>query len=149
MGERGAPVRFLAAVDGSEHAVRACRTAVGLLQQRGQEVLILVVLSFELDPYTLLGEDLADTPERLEIVRGAVEQATAEPRQIFEEAGYTVSVRHRFGNPADEILDEIGQWGTDLVIMGRRGLSRASRWLLGSVSDRVVRHAHVPVLIIP
>jgi nucleotide-binding universal stress UspA family protein len=114
----------------------------------GAEVRLLVILSFELDPYTLLGEELDDTPERLRMVREAVERATGEVRPVFETAGHQVSVAHRFGNPADEILQEVEEWKPDLVVLGRRGLSAPSRWLLGSVSDRVLHHAHAPVLVV-
>ena len=59
-----------------------------------------------------------------------------------------VEVRHRFGNPADEILAEAQEREPDLIVVGRRGLSAPGRWLIGSVSDRVVRHAHAPVLVV-
>lgn len=142
-------LRVLAAVDGSEPALRACQTAADLLGRRHADIRLLVVLSFEIDPYTLLGEEFADTPERLRLVREAVERTTAEPRSVFEKAGHRVSATHTFGNTAEEILKEVTEWRADLVVMGRRGLSGASRWLMGSVSDRVVRHAHVPVLVVP
>lgn len=144
-----APLNVLAAVDGSEAAIRACRTATGILALQGGEVRLLVVLSFELDPYTLLGEELEDTPERLRVVSDTIERAVAQPRRIFEDAGCRVSVGHRFGNPADEILLVIEELGPDVVVMGRRGLAAPGRWLLGSVSDRVVHHTKAPVLVGP
>jgi len=140
------PVRVLVGTDGSEPALRASRTAAALLPQ-GTEVRLIVVLSFELDPLTLLGEELEDTPERQRMVHQAVERAVAEPRQVFEEAGHRVTVTHRFGNPADEILSEVEEWRPELVVVGRRGLTAPGRWLLGSVSDRLVHHASVPVLV--
>lgn len=36
--------------------------------------------------------------------------------------------------------------GIDLIVVGRRGRSTLERWLLGSVSERVLRYAHCPVL---
>jgi nucleotide-binding universal stress UspA family protein len=143
------PIRVLAAVDGSEHAERAAQVAAGLLAGRRLEVGLLVVLSFELDPYTLLGESLEDTPERQRAESHAVESATSAPKGIFEAVGARVEVRHRFGNPADEILAEAHKREPDLIVVGRQGLSAPARWLIGSVSDRVVRHAHAPVLVVP
>ena len=143
------PIRVLAAVDGSEHAERAAQVAAGLLAGRRLEVEVLVVLSFELDPYTLLGESLEDTPERQRAERHAVETATSAPKRIFEAVRARVEVRHRFGNPADEILAEAQEREPDLIVVGRQGLSAPARWLIGSVSDRVVRHAHAPVLVVP
>jgi nucleotide-binding universal stress UspA family protein len=141
-------LKVLVAVDGSEHATRAAQRAADFLRGRSVESRLLVVLSFELDPYTLLGEPLADAPEREAMVQQAVERAVTEPRRILEEAGHLVSVGHRFGGPAEEILGEIERLAPDLVVLGRRGLSGPARWLLGSVSDRVVRHARAPVLVV-
>ncbi len=141
------PHRVLVATDGSEGASRATLLAVRFLRGERVEARVLTVLSFEMDPYTLLGEVTPETPERLDVLDRAVERATEAPRRILEEAGHRVAVVHRFGNPADEILADIDEWGPDLVVMGRRGLAAPSRWLLGSVSDRVLRHSHVAVLV--
>lgn len=140
--------RVLVAADGSPPAVRAATMLAEMLVPGSAEVLVLAVLSFELDPYTLLGEELSDTRERLRNVEETVEHTTGEVRRILEEAGHKVSATHRFGNPADEIIEEIIEWRPDLAVLGRRGLSGPSRWLLGSVSERVVRHAQVPVLVV-
>jgi nucleotide-binding universal stress UspA family protein len=36
----------------------------------------------------------------------------------------------------------------DLVILGRRGNSLFEKWILGSVSERVLRYAHCPVMVV-
>lgn len=147
--EPGARARkILVGTDGSPPAIRACEFVRDLLSLAGADVRLLVVLSFTLDPYTLLGEALEDTPERLNDARRAMEEAAKLASPIFERAGAHVTVRQRFGNPAEEILEEIAEWKPDLVVTGRRGLGTAQRWMLGSVSDRVTRHAKVPVLVV-
>jgi len=50
------------------------------------------------------------------------------------------------GNPADEILDYAKTHGVDLIAMTTHGRSGLARWSLGSVAERVMRHATVPVL---
>jgi nucleotide-binding universal stress UspA family protein len=52
------------------------------------------------------------------------------------------------GYPADEIIATAGDFDTDLVVVGARGLGGMARLLLGSVSERVLRHARCPVLIV-
>jgi nucleotide-binding universal stress UspA family protein len=50
------------------------------------------------------------------------------------------------GNPADEILDYAKTHDIDLIAMTTHGRSGIARWSLGSVTERVMRHATVPVL---
>lgn len=50
------------------------------------------------------------------------------------------------GKPADEIMGFADKHGVDLIIMSTHGRSGITRWLLGSVAERVVRHSAVPVL---
>jgi nucleotide-binding universal stress UspA family protein len=52
------------------------------------------------------------------------------------------------GNPADKILDYANENQVDLIIMSTHGRSGISRWAFGSVAEKVVRHATVPVLTI-
>ena len=53
------------------------------------------------------------------------------------------------GRAADEIIDYAGKNQVDLIIMSTHGRAGVSRWVLGSVADRVVRHSPVPVLVVP
>jgi nucleotide-binding universal stress UspA family protein len=53
------------------------------------------------------------------------------------------------GRPADEILNYATDNKVDLIIMSTHGRSGVSRWFFGSVAEKVIRHATVPVLISP
>ena len=64
-------------------------------------------------------------------------------------AGLTVRWAVARGRAADEILDYAAKSNVDLIIMTTHGRSGIARWALGSVADRVVRHAMAPVLTIP
>ncbi|TNF29595.1 MAG: universal stress protein [Deltaproteobacteria bacterium] len=55
---------------------------------------------------------------------------------------------HAYGDPAKEIVYQAGYLGVDLIVMGSRGLSPFRELLLGSVSDKVARHANIPVTIV-
>jgi nucleotide-binding universal stress UspA family protein len=50
------------------------------------------------------------------------------------------------GWAADAIMGYADQNGVDLIIMSTHGRAGIGRWFMGSVADRVVRHATVPVL---
>jgi nucleotide-binding universal stress UspA family protein len=52
------------------------------------------------------------------------------------------------GDPREEIVRAAEEWPADLVVLGARGLTSVARFLLGSVSLAVARHAHCPVLVV-
>ncbi len=54
----------------------------------------------------------------------------------------------RTGNPFQEIADYAGGIDADLIVMHSHGRTGAAQLLVGSVSERVVRHAHCPVLVL-
>jgi nucleotide-binding universal stress UspA family protein len=64
------------------------------------------------------------------------------------EAGVDLTSRVAVGHPAEQILRESEDAPVDLIVMGRRGTTRAARWILGSVSGRVLAHAHCPVAVV-
>lgn len=53
-----------------------------------------------------------------------------------------------FGSPGEEIADYAEQHGADMIVMPSHGRSGLKRLLLGSVTERVVRSAHCPVLVL-
>ena len=52
------------------------------------------------------------------------------------------------GHPAEQIIHRAEAAGIDLIILGRRGRSMISRMMLGSVSERTLRYAHCPVMVV-
>jgi nucleotide-binding universal stress UspA family protein len=64
-------------------------------------------------------------------------------------AGFTVSTEVRSeGDPRSAILDAAEKWPADLIVVGSHGRSGFDRFLLGSVSEGVVRHAPCSVEVI-
>lgn len=51
--------------------------------------------------------------------------------------------------PADGILAAVAESGADALVIGSHGRSMASRWILGSVTERVIRDSTVPVFVVP
>jgi nucleotide-binding universal stress UspA family protein len=52
------------------------------------------------------------------------------------------------GDPADEILITAKKVNADIIVLGYKGYGKEGRFLLGSVTDKVVRHASVSVLVV-
>jgi nucleotide-binding universal stress UspA family protein len=63
-------------------------------------------------------------------------------------AGFAVTEAPRLGRPADEIIAVARQQQADLIVMGARGLGAIGRFILGSVSLKVLQHSTCSVLVV-
>ncbi len=68
--------------------------------------------------------------------------------QKLTKAGFTAEPLCYLGNPAEEIMKAASQQQADLIVMGAKGLGAIARFLIGSVSTRVVQHANCAVLVV-
>lgn len=66
----------------------------------------------------------------------------------FLPSGINLNTKILWGNPAQQICVESKEGQYDLIVMGRRGLDENTDYIMGSISNRVVRHASCPVLIV-
>jgi nucleotide-binding universal stress UspA family protein len=64
------------------------------------------------------------------------------------EAGFAAEPVCRLGKPAEEIMKEAAKEHAELIVMGAQGLGAVARFLIGSVSTRVVQHANCAVLVV-
>ena len=71
----------------------------------------------------------------------------ADAERSLTAQGIAVALEPRAGDPATAILDVAEKAEVELIVMGTRGLGTAERWLIGSVSDKVLHHAHCSVLV--
>ena len=89
--------------------------------------------------------------ELKEIMNSTLEQAENHLRELGHMLQHTrrsVAAEVLRGEPASQILEAAERTETDLIIMGSHGEGGVDRWLLGSVSERVARHAHCSVLVV-
>jgi nucleotide-binding universal stress UspA family protein len=135
-------------IDGSDTAHEAMRQATALARAVGAR--IELVSAYEPVSDARLRESIA-VPQDLhwiinprEDVEATLEAAAAEIRA----GGVEVAVFARQGDPADAILDVAEERGSDLIVVGNKGMTGAKRFLLGSVPNKVSHHAPCSVLII-
>ena len=136
----------LVAVDGSPSSRKAARFALSLASGAKAKVTLLSVLEPpQVLPVAPLGGFVVSTPAPTEADLRSVNATLKEMAQ--ESHGVEVTTQVEVGDIADTIVDTAQKLGADLIVMGARGLGAAKRILLGSVSDRVVHHAHCPVTV--
>jgi len=138
---------ILVPVDGSESSVRAARFGMRLARALGVGVTWFYVFpAASVELIGMAGMSRADI-ERASGISG--ERVFGQLRQALEgELIEQLSFETAMGDPAEEIIAYTEQHDAVLVVIGRRGLSRIKTLLLGSVSDKVMRHAKSPVTVI-
>jgi nucleotide-binding universal stress UspA family protein len=80
--------------------------------------------------------------------RAAAERYLSQLVNHTKYRGVTTQSEVVVGSPADSIADYADKNGVDLIIIATHGRSGVSRWVWGSVADRVLRSASVPVLMV-
>ncbi len=133
---------LLLPTDGSDTAEAVVRQGLDLAAQFGATVHLLTVVDDDhLETRSLLGED--DDPD--ELVARAGERHT-ELVSAGRDRGLEVVTATTNGDPAEEIVDYADREGVGLIAMGTAGRGGFERFVVGSVTDAVVRTAPVPVL---
>ena len=79
--------------------------------------------------------------------RRQAESALESLKRDLHQHGYEVETMVAHGDPAEEIVAIAADKGVGCIVMGSRGRSKVAELLLGSVSDKVIRAAKCPVLI--
>ncbi|HVZ54661.1 MAG TPA: universal stress protein [Pseudolabrys sp.] len=140
--------RIIAATDGSPGANRALDLAVRLAKTGGCELTILTVggnvSSAELRRLAEVDGDLSKimTADATDIL----ERARKRVRRLGLPA---VKLQTEWGEPAETLIDTVKREKPDMLVIGRRGRSRLSSLLLGSVSQKVATLAPCAVLVVP
>jgi nucleotide-binding universal stress UspA family protein len=141
---------ILVPVDGSEAAHAALDQAIELQKLCDAELLILSVYrehNLWKASMTMVRDDLTrSTDEALEEFAREV----AERSKAYVKSKGVEKVRSFYmgGGPARMIVKFSEDHGADLIVMGSRGMSDSTRYLLGSVSHKVTSLAQCPVMVI-
>lgn len=134
---------ILLGVDGSAHALKAARLAGNMA--RAMKADLRVVVAFDPVPSYLGNSNLE------EAIAARVQAAEAILKEALEAVGETpapVATEILEGPPAEAILAVAETRGNDLIIVGSRGHGRLASLLLGSQSNKIIQHAHCPVLVV-
>jgi len=140
--------RILVPTDGSEITAKAVATAVRLAKLTGAEVLAIGVK--EPFPYSTISEmqpvppqEFYDAQERIarKNVKVVLDLAKADNVSC---QGHTVEALH----PWEAILDHAKTKQCDLIVMASHGRKGMSALLLGSVTQKVLTHGKLPVLVV-
>lgn len=141
-------MKILVPVDGSKHAEEALYTAIELLKSKPGELFVLsVVPSFEAFDLELSAASRDSLRRDFEakggkVVNRSCDIATGEGVKVHCKAEVSAT------SVPDAIIAFAENEKVDLIVIGSRGLSPASRFRMGSVASKVVRHAPCSVYVV-
>jgi nucleotide-binding universal stress UspA family protein len=141
-------MKIVVPFDASEPSIKAVEFAGKFALQNSAEVYLLHVAYDQLDYAIGRTRQLLPPP--------APEALEENSQHILDEGkallgkfpGLVVKGKTLLGHPADEICRFAHEIEADMIIIGSRGLTGVNRFLMGSVSSRVVPHAHCSVIVI-
>ena len=89
--------------------------------------------------------------DEMELIEIQNSQSENIVEQTIKKLGGEMQVTHftEYGSTADGIIRCAKEFGADLIVVGTHTRHGLDRLLMGSVAEHVVRHAHVPVLVVP
>ncbi len=138
--------KILLPVDGSDIGKKSYDYAKDLALKYDAEIVIFnsqditPAFGWVYDPVIVKNDE--NNPEKM------AERIVADTKKIFEDTGIKVSTETALGDPAITILEVVEDSDFDLIIMCTHGMSAGKRFLLGSVTNKVVHHADIPVLVV-
>jgi nucleotide-binding universal stress UspA family protein len=156
--------KILVPLDGSEHSLKALDYAIGVARKFSSVVHIVHIVhivqavsaatydtAFMMRGLYTRASDMAGPSFMIDLKNHLEENgrrilATTETKT--REAGIKAVTTLLYGSPAEEIINFAEKEEVDLIVIGDRGLGSVTRFFLGSVSNKVSRHAPCPVLIV-
>jgi len=134
--------KILVGFDGSEQAEKAVETALALASSLDSRLLVFSVARPP-EPATMVELDAM-----LEDAREHFEEKFKGIRQRAKDLEVELETDIAVGHPIEQIVHRAELDHIDLIILGRRGTSRFEKMLVGSTSEKVLRYAHCPVMVV-
>jgi nucleotide-binding universal stress UspA family protein len=137
--------KILVPLDGSAHSEVGLSHAARLAKLSNAELLIMVAFD---PPSRLHRRGLLPPEEIVQAMESDARELAGEAAQLLQSKGVKVRAVAVRGDPSEAIIGVSEDENVDLIVMGRRGLQGLRGMLLGSVSERVLRHSEIPVMVV-
>src|SRR5437016_4461437 len=142
-------MRILLAIDDSKFSEAAIEAVIKQARPQDTEVRVLHVVE---SPPLLVARELGGyepaLENALEFQKQYAEAVVAKAAALLRARGLKVAAALEVGDPKSKILDVAEEWHADLIVLGSHGRKGLDRFLMGSVSDAVARHARCSVEIV-
>jgi nucleotide-binding universal stress UspA family protein len=143
---RDGPSSIMIAIDGSKAAKNAADFGIKFARQYGAKVYAVCVLNVTAYDTVFLGDSWSN--EAFQAFDKAAHRETSSVAEKAKLAGLDAEPIILKGSAAEKILDFADEHNVDMIVIGSLGKSGIERFALGSVSEKVVRHSKIPVLVV-
>ena len=130
------------AFDASPHAEHALNVALSMAGDMKAKLFVLAVIRPP-EP-----AESAEFHAVLDDGRERYESSFVPVRERAREKGIELETDVVVGHPAEQILHRADAIQASLIVLGKRSHTILHRWMLGSNSERVLKYAHCPVMIV-
>lgn len=139
--------KIVVAYDGSENSLKALDKAIEIAKCNDAQLYVVgVVRMFEFGAIDYISPQEIEEYEKQEISKE--ERYLKEAIQKISQAGLSGIYKVMEGDPAEEIMTYADEIGSDLIVVGRRGVGGFKRLLIGSTSSNIVKYANQSVLVV-
>ena len=140
--------KILVPIDGSEASLKAARYAVKIAKQ--EKAKLVCIHAIGIPVYITEYRSPLLLPSYYEAGKKLSEEWFTKVREIAskEDVNVNTELIMEVVSVVDAIVSYASEKDVDLIIMGTRGRTGVKRFMLGSVADGVVSHAHCPVLVV-
>jgi nucleotide-binding universal stress UspA family protein len=143
--------KILIATDGSKHSEKAAEK--GIEMAKLSQGTITAVYVMDIGKEYAIGDMSFNVADKvIEGMRGSLQKqgdlATKHIEEMAKTAGVPAERRVLEGHPADDILKLAEDSKMNLIVVGSIGVTGLDKFLLGSVTEKVVRNSKVPVLVV-
>lgn len=137
--------KILVAVDGSDSGKNAFRQACRIVREDKSWITVITTLPIYQDQFEVLS--IKETVSKR--LRKEGDKILSEIKEIANEEEVFIKTRVEEGTPFQTIVDIADEGGYTLIVMGRHGMTRLEKALVGSVTARVIGHSRSDVLVVP
>jgi len=137
--------KILVAIDGSQSAYNALKSAIDLAKQFNSELYLVSVVNTDNLP---LNVGVSYAPGLVSDLEHNANRDLDKARDIVKEAGLTCHVNLLNGEPREQLIKFPKDNQIDLIVMGKTGTSPFTRVFVGSVTRYVSEHSQINILIV-
>ena len=146
--------KVLVPLDGSkvgEAALPAIEQLISKLAAGTKVDVVLIGVITLLRHWVVVGEASAPvsyTEEELNLIKKRVQDYLVKTGEALKKRGVSIQTMVSTGNAADEIIKAAADTNADLIAMSTHGRSGLRRLAFGSITDKVMHHSSIPVLMV-